>query len=556
MQNCKQCGSSFEISESDLKFYDSMSPAFHGKKYSIPSPVLCPSCRFRERLVWRPELHLFQRKSDLSGKVMLSKYPPEAPCKVYSSEEWWSDQWDPLSYGRDFDFSRPFFEQFAELLREVPLIALSVSGNENSDYVNSASWCKNCYLLAGANNNEDCYYGNFVNYCRACVDCSFIDHCELCYECVDCAKCYNLRYSQQCSNCSDSSFLFGCRGCKNCFGSVNLANREYVFLNEQLSKEKYEERLNGLQLDRRSRAEEAREFFERHRLKYPHKFMIGEMNEDVSGNGILRARRAHECFDVSDVEDCKYCSWFHQAKSCMDCYAWGFPAEECYSCMEVGRDSHRVLFSCLTYNGSNITYCYSCREGCRDVFGSVSLKKKSYCVFNKEYSQKEYEKIVSKIIEHMQRTGEWGQFFPVSICPLAYNQTIAQDYFPLIASDAKSHGVRWAEEAPIPHPVTMEVIPDAIKDATEEICNKVLTCAVTGKPFKIIPQELRFYQSQGIPLPEKSFAVRHQARLNRRNPRRLCVRNCAKCRKEIQTTYAPDRPEIVYCEPCYLAAVY
>lgn len=557
-QMCKNawCAQSFAITDADLAFYDKVSPMFSGKKYAIPPPLICPACRSQERIIWRPELHLFQRKSDLSGNITLSKYPPEASCKVYSSEEWLGDEWDALSYGRDFDFSRPFFDQFAELLREAPLNALSVSGNENSDYVNSASWCKNCYLLSGANNNEDCYYGNFVNYSRLCVDCNFVDHCEICYECVDCAKCYNIRYSQQCSNCSESFFLFGCRGCRSCFGSVNLANREYVFLNEQLSKEQYQKRIQGLQLDRRSRIEEARTFFHAHRLKYPHKFMIGEMNEDVSGNGILRSRRAHECFDVSDIEDCSYCSWFHQAKSCMDCYAWGFPVEECYSCMEVGRDSHRVLFSCLTYNGSNIAYCYSCREGSRDVFGCVSLKRKSYCVFNKQYSKEDYEKIVANIIEHMQRTGEWGKFFPVSICPLAYNQTIAQDYFPLTSGQARSIGARWAEESSITSPPSVEMIPDSASDIPTDICDKVLTCTATGKPFKIIPQELRFYQLQGIPLPDKCFAARHHVRLQKRNPRKLWNRVCGNCGKWIETTYAPERPEIVYCEACYLKEVY
>jgi len=555
-RTCTQCQQPFEITDEDLAFYDRVSPVFHGKKFAIPSPALCPDCRFQERLIWRPELHLFQRKSDLSGIETLSKYPPDAACKVYSPQEWLSDEWDPLSYGRAFDYNRPFFDQFAEMLREVPLNALSVSGNENSDYVNSASFCKNCYLLAGANQNEDCYYGNFVNYSRQCVDCSFIDHCDLCYECVDCAKCYNLRYSEQCSNCSDSAFLFGCRGCNNCFGSVNLANREYVFLNEQLSKKEYEDRMRGLKLDCRSRVGEAKTFFHAHRLQYPHKFMLGEMNEDVSGNGILRSRHARHCFDVSDVEDCTYCSWFHQAKSCMDCYSWGFPAAECYSCMEVGRDSHHVLFSCLTYNGANITYCYSCREGCSDVFGSVSLKRKRYCILNKEYEKEDYEKNVAHVIEHMQRTGEWGKFFPLSLSPLAYNQTIAQDYFPLTPTAARSLGARWVEEPVFSPPATMTMIPDSIRDIPEDICNAMLTCASTYKPFKIIPQELRFYQSQGIPPPDQCFAARHQARLNKRNPRKLWNRSCNKCQKPIATSYAPERPEIVYCEECYLKEVY
>jgi hypothetical protein len=224
--------------------------------------------------------------------------------------------------------------------------------------------------------------------------------------------------------------------------------------------------------------------------------------------------------------------------------------------MEVGRDSHRVLFSCLTYNGTNITYCYSCREGCSNLFGNVSLKRKHYCVFNKQYSKEEYETLVAKIIDHMQRTGEWGKFFPISICPLSYNQTIAQDYFPLTSVQARSLGARWAEEPSITPPSFSETIPDSANDIPNDICDKLLTCSATGKPFKIIPQELRFYQSQGIPLPDTCFTARHQMRLRQRNPRTLWDRACGNCEKGIKTSYAPERAEIVYCEECYLKTVY
>ncbi|MDO8649260.1 MAG: hypothetical protein Q7R81_05770 [Candidatus Peregrinibacteria bacterium] len=553
---CAKCGTSFTVTDGDLAFFESVSPTFQGKKYTVPPPASCPDCRFQERLIWRPELHLFQRKSDLSGQQMLSKYPPEAPCKVYSPEEWWSDSWNPLDYGRDYDFQRPFFDQFRDLLREVPLIALSVSGNVNSDYINSASWCKNCYLISGANHNEDCYYGNFVNYCINCMDCSFIDHCQLCYECIDCAKCYNLHYSQNCSNCYDSSFLYSCRGCKHCFGSVNLVEKEYVYKNKQLTKDEYEERFADLQLHSRSRVAEASVFFDKHQLQYPHKFMIGEMNEDVTGNGILRSRRVYESFDVSDSEDCKYCSWFHQAKNCMDCYAWGFPAEECYSCMEVGNDSHRVLFSLLTYNGADLLYSYSCRQGCQHLFGCVSLRRSSYCIFNKQYTKDEYERLASRIIEHMQNTGEWGQFLPMSLCPLAYNQTIAQDYFPITKERAGELGARWSDQEAPQSPKISVPVPDSIQDTSPDICSKILTCVATRKPYKVTLQEYNFSKTNGIPLADKSFFARHEARLRRRNPRKLWDRKCAQCQKAIRTSFAQDRPEIVFCEQCYLKEVY
>src|SRR5688500_1008811 len=103
-KTCGQCSAAFTVTQEDLAFFDNVSPVFNGKKFTVPPPDFCPDCRFQARLVWRPELHLFQRKSDLSGEQMLSKYPPEAPCIVYTPDEWWSDKWSPFEYGRPFDF--------------------------------------------------------------------------------------------------------------------------------------------------------------------------------------------------------------------------------------------------------------------------------------------------------------------------------------------------------------------------------------------------------------------------------------------------------------------
>lgn len=555
MAVCKQCSQAFEVTDSDRQFYDRISPVVGGKKYPIPDPTLCPQCRYQRRLLWRAELHLFKRKSDFSGKSIISYIPPSAACKAYTPEEWYSDTWDPLSYGRDFDFSRPFFEQFSELIKEVPILSLAVFDVENCDYINSASYNKNCYLLAGANYDEDCYYGNFVNHCKNCVDNSFIDHCEFCYECIDCTSCYNLKYSFNCSNCSDSYFLHNCKNCRHCFGSVNLHGKEYIYLNKPLTKDEYERKVASLELDKRSRVAEAKAFFEKHRLKYPHKYMMGEQNENVTGNAVYQCRNTFDCFDVSHLENCRYCAWLHQSNNCMDIYAWGFTANECYECMEAGDNSYHLLFNVTAWNGSDSMY--SCMlKGSRHVFGCVSLRNKSYCLLNKQYSKEEYEKLVPKIIEHMQKTGEWGEFFPMSVSPLAYNQTIAQDYIPLTKEQALKLGAKWNDELPPKKPKAKIEVPDSIKDTDQTICGKILTCEKTGKPYKIIPQEFKFYKENGIPLPANSFEARHQERLRQRNPRKLWDRNCMKCGIALKTSYSPDRPEKIYCEPCYLKEVY
>lgn len=555
VKQCKQCAVEFEVTERDKCFLDKMSPVIGGVKHEIPPPTLCYLCRLQRKMPWRAELHLFQRTSDFSGKPMLSFYPPDADCKVYSIDEWYSDNWDALEYGRDFDFNRPFFEQFVELIKVVPLMGMSGFGHENSDYVNNASWCKNCYLIAGANKDEDCYYCNFVNDSKNCVDSAFIRYCELCYECIDCWNCYDLKYSYNCHGCSESYFLHNCKNCQNCFGSVNLVNKKFVYFNEQLSEEEYFKRVNALGLDKRSNVKKIAEYFEQHRLKYPYKYMNGEMNENASGGEVMNSRNIENCFDVSGLEDCKNCNWLHDAKDCMDIYSWGFPLEQCYECMEAGDGSKNTIFSSITYNSSDTMYSFYTVSS-QHIFGCVGMKHKKYCIFNKQYTQEEYETLVPKIIEHMKSTGEWGEFFPYWVCPLKYNQSIAQDYFPIDQAAAERLGAKWAVEPEYVIPEDAFEIPDSVNAVGESICEKTLYCKANGKPYRIIPQEFAFYIKQGIPVPDVCFNERHMRRLAKRHQRRLYDRNCAKCGVGIQTAYGPDRPEIVYCEACYLAEVY
>lgn len=155
---CRHCSTSFPITDKDLEFYEKISPTFNGKKYIIPTPTLCPDCRQQRRLSFRNERKLYKRKCDATGRDIISMYSPDKPFKVYHQDYWWSDAWDPMDYGQDFDFERGFFEQFGELIGEVPKIHLSVFDMKNSDYTNQSSSLKNCYLLTNSADSNNCYY--------------------------------------------------------------------------------------------------------------------------------------------------------------------------------------------------------------------------------------------------------------------------------------------------------------------------------------------------------------------------------------------------------------
>jgi hypothetical protein len=280
--------------------------------------------------------------------------------------------------------------------------------------------------------------------------------------------------------------------------------------------------------------------------------------ENSSGDYLYNTRDCYQCYDVGLSEELAYCDAVYDAKTCHDVSSFGEKIERVYMSGTVGLGCFGILFTFAgRINCSDLLYCFDCFQS-KDCFGCTSLKRKQYCIFNKQYSQEEYEKLSAQIIEHMQKTGEWGEFFPPSMSPFGYNETVANDYFPDGKENVQKRGWHWydkSEEKDQYLGPTFD-LPDVISDVPENICEKILLCEESKKPFKVVPQELEFYKQQNLPIPRLCPDARHLNRFARRNPRHLWQRKCDKCGKTIASSYDTDRPEQVYCEKCYLQAVH
>lgn len=553
-QTCRQCSASFEITPDDLAFYEKVSPVFNGKKELIPPPTLCPDCRRQRRFSFRNERTLYHRKCDLSGKQIISNFAVDAKNPVYAYEEWWSDKWDGRTFAIDFDFSRPFFEQYRALQDHVPQLALSVWNSENSDYCNYVGHVKDSYLIFGSVYSQDCYYGS-PYYSKNCVDTLLVRECERCYECVDCRKLHSCFYCRDCHNCRDLLYCYDLQGCHDCIGCAGLRQKSYCILNTQYTEEEYKKRRKELDLSQPNVHELLRSQLAALSLKIPHRYMQSAQTEQVSGNYVYQCRNVRDAYYADRSQDCRYCA---QVVDLKDCYDNNYTEENELCCDYLGAyQDQRLLFSRFCNRVSDALYCDSC-FGSKYLFGCIGLKNAEYCILNTQYTKAEYEALVPKIIEHMRKTKEWGEFFPSALSPFGYNETVSQEYFPLTESEVRERGWKWRDEEQTRDKYLGPPIDLAkkITDIDDSICQKILQCSVTGRPFKIIPQELKFYREMGLPLPRKCPDQRHSERMALRNPRKLWKRACAKCKKGIETTYAPDRPEIVYCEECYLASVY
>lgn len=558
-RSCTLCSAGFVIDDRDLAFYDKVSPEFAGKKIAIPPPTLCPDCRLQRRLAWRMERTLYFRTCDATKKKIMSVFPQDSPYKVFHPEAWYGDSWSALEYGRPFDFNRTLTEQMQELMRAVPLLALSVVGTQNCEFVNQIGFSKNSYLIFEGDYNEDCLYGYRVFFNKVSVDCTEVVRSQQCYECVDCDTCFNLRWSQLCKQCSDSAFLYDCRGCASCFGCAGLRQKKFCVFNKQLDEQQYRQMIVSFDQTNSGHWKAAWEQFEKIKLALPRRAFIGEQNENVSGNYIYESKDTTECFNVRACRDCRYCDMIRESKDCMDYTVWGATAQLIYECgtSGVGLQNLRFCSECWE-NCHDLLYCFQCINGTGDCIGCVGLRHQKYCILNKQYTKEEYEQLAPKIIEHMQRTGEWGEFFPVSASPYGYNETTAQEYFPLKKEEAVARGWKWRDVLPS-HAGTGNAVPAPSGDAVhvpDAAVDQIFACEATGKPYRITTQELRFYRDNHLPLPRLHPDERHRRRMLLRNPRKLWTRTCGKCGKPVQTSYAPERQEKIVCEECYLKEVY
>jgi hypothetical protein len=565
-RQCRNCKNQFTIEPDDFTFYE---------KIGVPAPTLCPDCRRQRRLAYRNDFVFYNRVCGSCGRNVISLYSPENPQLIYCNKCWWSDKWDPKSYGRDFDFNRPFFDQFAELKQKVPALALvndNGIGSENCEYVQNVQYSKNCYMAMVSWKLENCMYFSYGAEAKDCVDCMGIfDASEGLYESMYCSKCFGSKHIRNSAGLVNCLYCYDCSGCEDCFMCVGLRNKKYCFKNEEYSKEEYEKIVSSYGLDTRSGSERAGKEFEEFLLTKPHKYAWLKNCVNCVGDNLTNGKNVRYVFHVQRAEDCKYLENGDTEKDSYDLCVGG-ELSECYEGLTPDH-SNRALFTMYTWKSMNVAYCDFCMSS-KNCFGCVGLKYGEYSILNKQYSKEEYIALKDKILDHMKKTGEWGEFFSMKHSPFAYNETMAQLSFPMTKEQATKNGLRWQDTFQVTKGKTTKIeVPDNISDVRDSITEEILECAKCGRNYKIIPDELVFHRKWKIPAPRNCFFCRIGRRFELRAPSHVWMRKCqcagaksengvyqntvkhghgeGKCPNAFETSYAPERKEIVYCESCY-----
>ena len=551
-RQCKKCRQDFVLDKDDFSFYEKM---------DVPVPKVCPDCRMRQKLLWRNERVLYNRVCDLCGKSIITMYGFKHPSPIYCHECHLSDKWDPLSFGIEYDENKPFFEQFKKLFNSIPKAATHIgtggSTNINSDYVNFAGGNKNCYLVFNSTINEDSRYSRGIIKSQNAYDIYFAEQIESCYEGVNLGRCNGVMWSKNITDSLNSYFLLNCSGCQNCFGCVNLRHKSYYFLNEPLQKEEWEKKVLEI-LGSYEKIELFKKKFDEFSLKFPRRENNNLKTVNSFGDYIFESKNCLSCFEAFQCENCKYAFSIKLAKDSYDVVGRGVKSELLLETVAVGHGCSRIIGTWSLENSHDVEYSYDLR-GSSYCLGCIGIKHGQYCILNKIYTEKEYKRIRGMIIKKLREEEIYGQYFPPELSPWAYNETLAQENFPLTKEKALAQGFRWEDDiqkTERKETIKSEEIPDHIKDVKDSITNEILKCIDCNRNYKITEPELLFYRKMILPIPRKCFYCRHKDRILRRGPYKFWKRTCDKCKEEITTNYAPDRPEIIYCESCYQQEVY
>jgi len=585
-KQCQNCKRDFTIELEDFNFYE---------KIKVPPPTFCPECRLVRRMTWRNERSLYKRPCSKTGKQTITMFHPETDVVVYDHDVWWSDQWEPTDYGQEYDFSRPFFEQFQELFHKVPLVNLGNVNCVGSPYGNHNLDCKHCYLLYASYNNERTHYSSGAVGLKDCLDMYVGSSSELSCGDILCGDLYKTHFSYNSAGSINSFFLKHCRNLQDCIGCINLRNQSHCIFNKQYTKEEYEKKKEELDFGSYQTLREFDKSFNKFAFNFPNKYADIINCSDSTGDQIMNSKNAQNCFDIyGEGEDIKHTIHCTDIKDSYDIYGAGI-SSLMYEGVDVGVEASKELFAVFTHRCLETHYTYMCFNS-KNLFGCIGLRSKQYCILNKQYTKEEYEELVPKIIEHMNamsyvdkkgRVYRYGEFFPSELSPFAYNETIAQEYFTKTKEEITEQGYkyRFQEEKDYQATILSKDLPDHIKDVPESILEEVIACPNNGdektqctKVYRIIKAELEFLKNNNIALPRYCPNCRHYQRLKQRNPFKLWSGKCQcagansenkkykntiehthgaeSCSNEFETSYAPDRPEIVYCEKCYQQEVY
>ena len=356
---------------------------------------------------------------------MISRFPESSRINVVSNKDFNSIRDDLSRWGLQYDFSKDFFKNLQKLFvkTKIPWI-FHYWENENCDYADVVLYCKNAYLSSIMIwNCENVFYSiltrtNSTNIFNSIFS---VENCDSVYNSSWTINSFNIFYSKYINNCNNCWFSSNLIWCSECIFCNELENVSYAINNKVYSKEYYKNKKEEI-------LKEKNRFLEYY--KNVDKYWKNYASTNVRWSFILESEDLENCFYAYNSKNARnsffiwsiwwsenffdVCPWWWWEKYNSDFYAinWAWDwSNNLYCCSQI-------------WSSSNIFYSYFL-ESCSYCIWCIGLKNKSYCILNKQYSKEEWKSLAIKIFSQMEQGGTLWEFFPWSLSPFYFNDTMA-----------------------------------------------------------------------------------------------------------------------------------
>lgn len=437
-----------------------------------------------------------------------SRKPPTMPAKKVEEErDWYLDFWI------NYDWEIWFFECFNKLFRAVPQPNLiHFSENPNSEYAHCVFSSKNVYMgFTVIEDVENCLYSFTVKtWSRNVLNSLLVwEHSDN----VFCSKwiiqSYNIFYSKYIFNSANIWFSTNLTGCEECLFCENLDNKKYCIQNKEYTKEDY--------LAKKKLLLNQKDMFDKWFAKLSNQGSIIASN-NVEWNFIVNSENVESGYCVYDIKDAKnviFVWWRTTGERIFDTILITPPFNDAYGVMSSGTWCSQVYNSIHINWGSYIFYSQLLTQ-CSYCLWCIGLKNKSYCIFNKQYTKEDWYKEVDKIFSQMDKEWTLGDFFPWSMNPFYFNDTVAYLIDPSFTKEEViASGYLWRDEpikVDIPASADLVNISELWKyewfdDTNSWIINpdilKKIIVDEQWNYYRIVNMEYDFLVKHWLPLPRK-----------------------------------------------------
>jgi hypothetical protein len=551
---CALTGEKWLMTDEEIGWY---------RKFSVPPSKYSPLNRMRIMHGYFIMYNIFYNKHADTGRLMLATIPPASGFRVLEDKEW--HERDFLEKGVPLDENKKFFDQLFDLHLSVPLPAHdNIVQPENSIAFISFSDQDSYFVMASR--SKGCFYSSNAFDCEDSSEIVMGTGVKESYNVLNSSGLFRCQFVRDSHNCQNSYFLFDCRDCEKCFGAVNQRHKKYLWFNEQLSEEEFNRRLSKVDLSSYIEQEKYKEQFRRF---IKEKAIWPENNnlhtENSTGEYLENTTDACECYHVrGGSRNIDHVTWCLGAPSSDCAYCGGATAAtDCYYSVGV-TNCHRAFFNLNIVTGcQNVEYCTRCFD-CENCFGCVGLKRKKFCLLNKQYSEDDYWKILDDLKCRLLEEGNYGDIPGLRFSTQHWTSLL--DLFEIDEAtalklggrnfDLTSQGAEGPEISPeLIRPV--ESIPDRLEiNDFDKVLGQFYFDPVIGRRFVYLKPELELYQKLKVALPRHHPRGRIMEIYRQLNKPEFVGMVCQSCKKEIRVAknYAfPDRK--IFCRSCYNAYI-